>query len=46
MHDLQLNLKKTEFLVTDPSKIGTITVNNSDWIKTKHFKYLRSLPHT
>lgn len=39
-HDLRLNLKKTEFMLTNFTKAGTIIVSNP---KIELFKYLRSM---
>lgn len=37
---LRMNLNKTEFLLTDPNEIGTITTSGSDLPRTVRFKYL------
>ena len=41
-HGLRLNLKKTEYLTTDQTETGTITVNGSNLPRNEHFKYFGS----
>jgi hypothetical protein len=39
---LRLNLKKTEYLTTNPDENGTITINGTDLPRADNFKYLGS----
>nr|CDJ93393.1 endonuclease-reverse transcriptase HmRTE-e01 [Haemonchus contortus] len=42
MFGLMLNVKKTEYLTTDPSEPGSIKINGTELTRTTTFKYLGS----